>query len=158
MTTELFVWLMPVPEDAAILEQRIEDCARVLGSPLFPPHLTLGTDPAVTRLAAVGPLSELPLGSSFAVLEFGDDYFQGCYLRAEEDAALRELQARCVATLGSAAPRAYPPHVSLAYGVLNAPERATAAALMTDLPVRIRFDRIELWESSGPVSSWRKLA
>jgi hypothetical protein len=35
-------------------EQYIERCLRALGSPRFPAHLTLRTDPAVTTLAAVG--------------------------------------------------------------------------------------------------------
>jgi 2'-5' RNA ligase len=144
--------------DAVSLEQYIERCSRALGSPLFPPHVTLGTRPAATTLAAVGSIAELPLSATFTALEFGDDYFHGCYLRAAEDKGLRELQARCVATLGGAAPEGYPPHLSLAYGVLNEKQRATAAALITELPVTVGFDRLELWEGSGPVSSWRKLA
>jgi hypothetical protein len=158
MATELSVWLTPIARDAAFLGQQIERCARVLGSPRFPPHVTLCTDPAVTRLAAVGSLSELPLTSTFTSLEFGRDYFHGCYLRADDDRALRELQARCVAGLGGTAPQTYPPHLSLAYGVLSEERRVAAAALISELPVQLSFDRLELWESSGPVSSWRKLA
>jgi hypothetical protein len=157
MATELSVWLVPVARDAAALEYFIERCSRALGSPRFPPHLTLCTDPAVTTLAAVGSLIELPLSATFTALDFGNDYFHACYLRAEEDAALRELQARCVATLGGTALAGYPPHVSLAYGVLSEEQRATATALITELPVTIVFDRLERWECSGPVSSWRKL-
>jgi hypothetical protein len=158
MATELSVWLAPAARYTEILERQIDRCSRVLGSPRFPPHVTLCTDPAVTRLAAIGPLSELPLSATFTALEFGTDYFHGCYLRAQDDGALRELQARCVAALGGTAPQGYPPHLSLAYGVLNEEQRATAAALINELPMQIGFDRLELWESGGPVSSWRKLA
>jgi hypothetical protein len=158
MATELSVWLVPTPRDSALLERQIERCASVLGSPQFPPHVTLCADPAVTRLAALASLSELPLTSTFTSLDFGRDYFHGCYLRANDDGSLRELQARCVATLGGTAPRAYPPHLSLAYGVLSEEQRIAAAALITELPVQIGFDRLELWESSGAVSTWRKLA
>lgn len=158
MATELSVWLVPVARDTATLSQYIERCAKALGSPVFPPHVTLCTDPAVTTLAAVGAFSELPLSATFTTLDFGDDYFHGCYLRAEQDKALRELQARSVAALGGAVPQGYPPHLSLAYGVLSDEQRATAAALIKELPLQLGFDRLELWESSGPVSSWRKLA
>lgn len=93
-------------------------------------------------------MNELPLSATFTALDFGNDYFHACYyLRADEDEALRELQARCVATLGGAAPAGYPPHVSLAYGVLSQERRATAAALITELPVTIVFDRLERWEA-----------
>jgi 2'-5' RNA ligase len=158
MAKQMSVWLVPGPRETVFLEQQIERCSRALGSPPFPPHVTLCSDPAVTRLAAVGSLRELPLSSTFTALEFGDDYFHGCYLRANDDQALRKLQAHCVATLGGAAPRGYPPHLSLAYGVLSEDQRATAAALIVELPVQIAFDRLELWETSGPVSSWCKLA
>jgi hypothetical protein len=157
MATELSVWLVPVAGDAALLAQHIERCSKSLRSPRFPPHVTLCTDPAVTKLAAFGAFGELPLSATFTALEFGGDYFHGCYLRAEEDKRLRELQARSVAALGGAVPQGYPPHLSLAYGVMSEEQRATAAALITELPMQIGFDRLELWESSGPVSSWRKL-
>jgi|SRR4051812_40284189 2'-5' RNA ligase len=157
MAAELFVWLAPVPTDAEILQASIDRAASLLGSPVFVPHVTLCTDPAVTTLAAVGSLRELPLSITFTALRFGDDYFHGCYLEAAEDAALRELQARCLATLGGATSRQYPPHLSLAYGVLSHEQRAGATTLV-DLPQTLRFDRLELWTSDGPVSSWRKLA
>jgi hypothetical protein len=82
----------------------------------------------------------------------------GCYLRAQDDAILRELQARCVATLGGTVPEAYPPHLSLAYGVLNHAQRAEVVAVVSELPLQVSFDRLELWASDGPVSSWRKVA
>jgi 2'-5' RNA ligase len=157
MAAELFVWLAPAAQDAAALRAHIERGARLLGSPTFPPHVTMCTDPAVTTLAAVGSLRELPLSITFTALRFGNDYFHGCYLEAAEAAPLRELQARCVATLGGSAPSEYPPHLSVAYGELGQEQRA-AAMEITQLPWKVTFDRLELWTSDGPVSSWRKLA
>jgi 2'-5' RNA ligase len=157
MAAELFVWLAPAAQDAAALRANIERGARSLGSPAFPPHVTMCADPAVTTLAAVGALRELPLSITFTALRFGNDYFHGCYLEAADDAPLRELQARCVATLGGSAPGEYRPHLSVAYGVLGQDQR-TAAVALTQLPRKVTFDRLELWTSDGPVSSWRKLA
>jgi hypothetical protein len=136
----------------------MERCAKALGSPLFPPHVTMCTDPATTKLAAVDSLSDLPLPAVFTALEFGPDYFHGCYLRASDDTALRQLRERCCATLGCASPEPYLPHLSLAYGVLSEDQRAVAAALSPPLPLRVSFDRLELWQCDGPVSSWHKLA
>jgi 2'-5' RNA ligase len=158
MAAELFVWLMPTPRDTTILAPRIERLAQELGSPTFAPHVTMCTEPGVTTLAAVGSLSELPLSLAFTSLEFGGDYSHGCYLTAKNDKAARDLQARCVATLGGHAPQGYPPHLSLAYGVLNEAQRAAAKAICGDLPLQVSADRLELWASDGPVSSWRKLA
>jgi 2'-5' RNA ligase len=157
MAAQLFVWLVPAAEDAAALQKQIERGASSLGSPTFPPHVTMCSEPAVTKLAAVGSLSELPLSIKFTALRFGKDYFHGCYLEAADDAPLRALQARCVATLGGTVPGEYPPHLSIAYGVLNEAQRA-AAVQLGQLPQKITFARLELWASDGPVSSWRKLA
>jgi hypothetical protein len=157
MTAELFVWLAPITKDAAALRKQIERGAALLGSPPFPPHVTMCSEPAVTTLAAVGSLRELPLTITFTALRFGKDFFHGCYLEAAADAPLRDLQARCVATLGGTVAREYPPHLSVAYGVLSDDERPVAATLV-ELPLPITFDRLELWMSDGPVSSWRKLA
>jgi putative hydrolase of the HAD superfamily len=157
MAAQLFVWLVPAAEDAATLQKQIERGASSWDSPPFPPHVTMCSEPAVTKLAAVGSLSELPLSITFTALRFGKDYFHGCYLEAAHDAPLRELQARCVATLGGTVPGKYPPHLSLAYGVLNEAQRG-AALRLTQLPQKVTFDRLELWTSDGPVSSWRKLA
>jgi hypothetical protein len=157
MAAELFVWLVPAAPDAALLRKQIDRAASLLSSPTFPPHVTMCSEPAVTKLAALGPLRDLPLTVTLTALGFGDDYFHGCYLEATDDARLRELQARCVAALGGEAPRSYPPHLSIAYGVLNEQQR-TAVAALVDLPLTLTFDRLELWTSDGPVSSWRKLA
>jgi hypothetical protein len=48
--------------------------------------------------------------------------------------------------------------LSLGYGVLNEAQQAAARAICDDLPLQMSFDRLELWASNGPVSSWRKLA
>jgi hypothetical protein len=157
MAAELFVWLMPTTEDAAVLQTQIERGASMFGSPSFPPHVTMCSEPAVTKLAAVGSLRQLPLSLRLTELRFGKDYFHGCYLEAADDTPLCDLQARCVATLGGTVPGQYPPHLSIAYGVLSSDQRAAAATLV-ELPLVVTFDRLELWTSNGPVSSWRKLA
>lgn len=157
MAAELFVWLAPTAKDAATLQKHIERGATLLGSTRFPPHVTICSEPAVTKLAAVGSLKELPVSIEFTSLRFGNDYFHGCYLAASDDAPLRELQARCVASLGGTVPGGYPPHLSIAYGVLSDDQRSAAVALV-ELPLVVTFDRLELWASDGPVSTWQKLA
>ena len=141
-----------------IVRAQMERCAQAFASPTFMPHITVCTDPAVTTLAALDPLTELPLTLSLAALGFGNDYFHGCYLVPSHDRAARALQERCALTLGGKVPPQYPPHLSVAYGVLNREQRAQARTLITDLPLEVSFDRLELWDNAGPVSSWRKLA
>jgi hypothetical protein len=157
MTAKLSVWLVPIARDDSMLQRYVERLAAALGSPAFPPHVTMCSDPAVTTLTAVGPAADLRLSLGLDALSFGDDYFHGCYLTASDHAPASRLQQRCAATLGAKVPENYPPHLSLAYGVFDDTQRATAQALVTDLPVHVTFDRLELWATDGPVSSWRKL-
>ena len=157
MALKLSVWLLPTAQDEPQLRALIARFAKALGSPVFPPHVTMGSDPPVTILAAVGRPEELRSSLSLDELAFGDDYFHGCYLTARNDTAARELQERCAATLGAKVRHDYPPHLSLAYGVLDEAQRTTARALLPSLPLHVSFDRLELWTTEGPVSAWHKV-
>jgi 2'-5' RNA ligase len=152
------VWLVPSVGDASALRSLIERCATALGSPTFPPHITLCTQSSAATLAAVSRSLPPPLPLTLTSVDFGDDYFHGCYLEAKDDTAVRALQTQCAAALGAKVPERYPPHLSLAYGVLSDEQRKMALALVTELPMQVTFEGLELWASDGPVSEWRKLA
>src|SRR5688572_22090615 len=139
MALKLSVWLVPTVEDEPKLRALMERFAKALGSPVFPPHVTMGADPRVPILSAVGPAEELRLSLGLDELAFGDDYFHGCYLTASNDAAARQLQERCAGTLGAKVRHEYPPHLSLAYGVFDEAQRATARTLLPDLPLDVSF-------------------
>ncbi len=153
---KLSLWLVPAAEDARRFEELIQRCATAFGSPTFPPHITICSEPLEAALRADLAL-ELPLGVSFGSVGFDSDYFHCCFLQARDDAGLLALQARCAAALRGAVPK-YAPHLSLAYGALTEAQREAARSLVPSLPLAGKFDQLELWETSGPVPSWRRVA
>jgi hypothetical protein len=153
---KLSVWLVPALGDAPRLAQLIERFAEELGAPVFPPHITLCSEPEETGLP-FDPAPKLPVSVAFDSVGFGSDYFHACYLRVQNEAAVLGLSARCAAALRGRVPERYPPHLSLTYGVLTEPQRAKAAGLLPSFPVRAELDRIEIWETGGAVSQWRRV-
>lgn len=151
------VWLLPTARDAPALQALVDRCTSRLGAPSFAPHVTICTQPAVPTLTDAAWSGALPLTLELCAVDFGDDYFHGCYLVARDAAAVRALQARCASTLNATVPERYPPHLSLAYGVLSPEQRGAASSLITGLPLVVTFERVELWVTDGPVPSWHKL-
>jgi hypothetical protein len=153
---KLSTWLVPAAATEARLETLVGRFCAVFGSPRFPPHITLCGE-CLPELLGRGQLLETrALSLTLASLAFGDDYFHGCYLEVTENAQLQQLQKRCSAALGGKVPAGYPPHLSLAYGVLNPAQRQEAESLLGRLPIPVDFDRIEVWQTNGPVPAWRK--
>src|SRR5687768_18054171 len=101
---KLSVWLMPAAKDAPRLQALIQRCASAVGSPVFPPHVTLCSEPAEIAPAGSALTLELPRVVTLAALSFGSDYFHGCYLELLHDAGVRSLQARCAAALRGTVP------------------------------------------------------
>lgn len=153
----LSLWLMPAREDAQRLSSLIERCAIATGSPRFLPHLTLCREVPPPDATLQRPLAtELPAELQFSGPNFGHDYHHGCYLAATDGEALRDLQARCAAQLGAKLPQGYPLHVSLAYGLLDVARQARVHLLGIPAVQSIKFDRLELWHTHGPVSGWHR--
>jgi hypothetical protein len=154
---KLSVWLMPAASDATRLSELIARCAHEFGAPTFPPHITLCSEPTETTASRGDLALELPLSLTFASVDYGTDYFHACYLKLRDDASVLALQARCAAALHGRVNEQYPPHLSLAYGGLTPQQRDQVPLLVPSLPLLARFDRLETWNTTGPVSNWQPL-
>lgn len=152
---KLSVWLMPAAKDGPRLRALIQRYASAVGSPVFPPHVTLCTGPVAIAPAGSALTPQPTRVVTLAAPSFGNDYFHGCYLELQHDAGVRALQARCAVALQGTVPEKYPPHLSLSYGILTSEQREAALTLAAPLPLSAELDHIEIWDTSGPVSSWR---
>lgn len=148
------LWLMPVASDAARLSALVEHFSQAFRGPPVAPHLTL-TSPLSSNAPSETFVVE-PTTARFSRLGFGSDRHRGCYLEPDDPAELRALQDRAAAAVGGAVLRTHPPHVSLAYIVLDAPQRARARALFADC-LDVTFDRVELWSTDGPEPTWHRI-
>jgi hypothetical protein len=152
------LWLMPAPEDAPRMTELLERCARALGSPRFPPHITLLSQLSDSAAELVELTPAQPLVVTFVNAVFGDDYFHACSLRLHDDAPVVAVSARAAALLGGRASEQYPPHLSLAYGVLDEAQRQALRALLPPLPLDAKFDRVECWQTGGDTSTWQRVS
>lgn len=148
---------MPTVADASRLGELIERYARAFGGPIFPPHVTV-----CSQLAKAAPIAHelcatLPLSLTLGRVAFGGDYSHACYLQLEDSASVEALQARCAAALGGRVAPEYPPHLSLTYGTLSPEDRDQATSLLPPLPLLAEFDHLEIWNTTGAVSTWHTL-
>lgn len=147
---------MPVAGDAVRLSSLIARFSRTFRTPEIAPHLTL-TSPLAANASGAG-FVVAPTTARFSRLGFGSDRHRGCYLEPDDPAELRALQERAAASVGGAVLYSHPPHLSLAYALLDAPERATASALFAASSFEVTFDRVELWNTDGAEPSWYRIS
>lgn len=132
--------------------------------PAFEPHVTVGfvsRDAGVERMAQL--LDELaadtaPFRIDWAAVRTGPTYFQSLVLDARPAPELAALNARFQRAFGLA--DGYTPHLSLAY--VDGVDAAALRALGDSVPTAFvrggaLMAALELWFTSGPVSSWYRL-
>ncbi len=159
------LWLMPRVADQLALQALVDDLSRAFGTPPFIPHMTVQGDLALrlkdacavaANVAAELPAQHWPVRG----IEQSDAWFRAFYLAFEPRLAFTD--ALDVAARGSATRTGLSPfpHVSLAYGELDAPRKeALRAAIAPRIPSAIVFDRlaVALSGSTVGVPSWRLL-
>lgn len=150
------LWLVPEKAETAALQRLIDTLATRCGGPCFPPHVTLCSGIAEGSNADLS-LSQLPLAAELGGVQFGQEFFHACYLPVEPSEELRKLQERCADAWQGKLP-AHPPHSSLFYGALGPEQQELARNVAQAAPAQLTLVRCELWQTGGPVESWRQLA
>ena len=152
------LWLLP--DEADRLAPVLASLAAAHGGPRFAPHLTLlGSIPGddlrrgAAALASRLPPLTLPTGAVVGA----DRWFRCVTLQVPCTAALQAARSAAEAAFG-VPPRPWRPHISLLYGALTAPARASLIAALPDLPPTVRFSRLSLVRTVGPAESWTTLA
>ncbi len=154
------IWLMPAPEDAALLAGFVADLSGRFGTPLFTPHLTVAgdTDRPVTTLAtaiAEAAREVSAFSETVAAIETSEAFFRSFYARFAVTPPLAALKRR----LDGQATEAFMPHVSLLYGPVEAGPKTQAAAQVSSTLIgrAIRFDRLCVVTSGQdvPIEQWR---
>lgn len=161
----LHLWLLPMESDAVGLSSLVRDLTRQAGATVFEPHVSIA-GPLETvddgAAAAVRQLRRhLPVELTFTRVELSDgDWQRGMYLRAEPSPHLLRLRDEAQDVLQLPA-RDYFAHLSLVYSTASLDQcRAISAELPLNLPLRVRFDRLELWQTPltvDQVKAWAPL-
>jgi len=157
------LWLMPEGEAGERLARCIERLASRLGTPSFPPHVTLLPGlrgPVEPVLTAVSELARdvRPFAVRLSGVEGGDEPFRCLYARAHGSAPLLEAHARAVRRLLPTIEAPFGPHLSLVYGALDPVTKADLSREL-DAETRLSFAvrRIHAWRTEGDVSAWGEI-
>jgi 2'-5' RNA ligase len=158
------IWLMPISEQEGAFAAIVRDLAKRFNSPAFQPHLTLVEDmprsceelkPLVQQVADGMASFEASIES----VEESQLYYRSFYARFPVTPQLRMLKERAVGLFKVGSVESFMPHISLAYGVAESPEKAKAiAALQRELQgMSVRFDRVCIVSSSRqtPIEEWQ---
>ena len=158
------IWLMPPSEQEEVFAAIVRDLAKRFDSPVFQPHLTLVEDmprsceelKLLVEQAAHGMKS---FEASVETVEESELYYRSFYVRFPVTPQLKLLKERAISIFGVGRVETFMPHISLAYGVAESPEKAKAvAALRNELQdMSVTFDRVCIVSSSQqtPIEEWR---
>ena len=156
------LWLVPERDGPAFaaLAELIRDLARQFDTPVFDPHVTLvggleGDEAALAAAAKDVAGIERPQIELTEIVS-RDSYFQRLVVAAAPTPPLLRAHALARAALG-AETAAYWPHLSLAYGELDAAQIRRLLVIATAAgPVGAHFPAaaLELWRTDGAVSGW----
>ena len=144
------IWLRP---SDPFLDGFVAELTGRFDAPRFLPHVTLLKASSVPSIAGFAPEVELV----FERLEITDD--PAIVLRAAPSAAFDELSAQAADRFGGVTSA---PHLSLIYFPVDPNEALRVCKEHLDLPLTLRFDRAELWNtiaelSQHPVERWERL-
>lgn len=157
---------MPGPADASFLAELVDRLAPAFGQPRFAPHITIQGDLEVELEALAADAQHLAgrYGAQrWPVLrtEHSEHFFRCLYLRFEATAVFGELQSATQAFSGTAKGLSPYPHLSLAYGRMQAQH----GPLLEDLRVqfagrKLTFDHLAVCRSSKdlPITEWECVA
>lgn len=165
MRAEYSLWLLPCADQLAELTALVTQLAPEFGAPAFVPHVTIQGDLAISldtlaahtqMLAAASSALCWPVHSVASSAHF----FRCLYLSFPRTQAFDALQRAALACTGTASGLSPFPHLSLAYGQLQAQQQALLDALNTRFAGQaMRFDRIAICRSSKevPIDEWEVL-
>ncbi len=151
--------------DAGDLTSLVEEVTRRVGAPAFKPHVSVAGPLGAVDDEILGAVEQLrrhlPVELTFTGVELSDgDWQRGMYLLAEPSPHLLRLRDEAQILLQLPVGHFFA-HLSLVYSTASLDQcRAIAAGLQLDLPLPVRFDRLELWQTPlavEQVEAWAPL-
>ena len=163
MTPRYSLWLTPPPPVYARFARLIAALSRRLGTPRFPPHITLAgagaerEEDAIARAKALAA-TLAPVPVRLLDIGYSDAYFRCLFIRAERSPALLAAHRAAARALGGEVSDDFMPHLSLVYGNLPVERKKTLIA-----EIGRRFDleftaaQTTLCLPAGEPDGWRTL-
>jgi 2'-5' RNA ligase len=162
----LSLWLCPAGAVQARLDGLIQSLAARLGTPAFPPHVTLVGGSSVPEATARDACADLagqisPLRIRSAGLSESERFFRAVVIELDGSPELESARQAAVSAL-AAVPSPLRPHLSLVYGRLARQDRRAVvqslAALRDLVGLEVEVVDLELVLTEGPPAAWQGLA
>ena len=155
------IWLTPAKEDAAYLQNIINELASVYQVPVFSPHMTLlsPVDLNVNELRSVltNVAQEIaPLFVTMSGLNHTNNIWKTVFIELEESLELVHLQQGLVSQFPSAPPYEFLPHISLIYKEMLDEQKED---IICNLSVRnsYKMDKIIAMRTGPNVDQWENI-
>jgi len=156
------IWLTPAEEDAAFLQEIINELAHEFKAPVFSPHMTLMSPVDLNENELHSVLSNVskefaPLYVTLAGINHSPNIWKTVFIELEESPELIALQQRIVNQFSSAPPYEFLPHISLIYKEMAIELKEE---IIQELTVRnsCKMDKIIAMKTGPNVEQWKKVA
>ena len=158
------LWLMPTAELRKKLAQTIHRLARLYGTPIFEPHVTLLGGLAVSEDEALSKTQQLstrlrPFEVRLSRADYLAEYFLCLFLRVEETEPLLETNFKARQVLDRYSDPRYYPHLSLMYGSLGPGRKQTIVPTVSHhCEARFEVERLHLYSTEGEPGDWYRVS
>jgi 2'-5' RNA ligase len=162
-TKSYALWLIPEEEACRRLARTIHRLSREHSTPVFAPHITLGSRivaPAHEVAARTAQLAKSlpPLRLRLTRIDWRDEYFRCLFVKVAPQPQLTRAHTRARKVFGLRGRRVFLPHVSLVYGDLSpATKRNIAFSLGRRFDLEFEVRRMDIVAIEGPPSRWRRV-
>jgi len=155
------IWLTPAKEDAAYLQNIINELASVYRAPVFSPHMTLFSpvDLNVKELQSVitNVAQEItPLFVTMSGLNQTNNIWKTVFIELEKSPELIQLQQKVVSKIPDPNPYSFLPHISLIYKEMPDEQKEE---IIRNLSVRnsYKMDKIITMRTGPNVDQWENI-
>ena len=153
------IWCLPCPEDARRYEDVVSNLTKASSTPVFQPHLTLGS---LTHHADLTGLFKEEFCLEPLELDGNSVFTTSLFVRFKVSEALRRARQTVEQNVAFRSSRGFDPHISLHYGPPPIAARDSEQVLAL-LNHPVRFDRVAAIEMEVPIEdpsalqTWRTL-
>jgi 2'-5' RNA ligase len=160
-TPRFTLWLLLAPEAHERFQALIAGLSTRLGTPLFPPHVTLleglaGSGEELRQRTRALAAAIEPFEAHLLEAAWLDEYFRCLFVDVALSRALRDAREAARRVFDRRVTAEFRPHLSLVYGDLQEPEKEK---ILDDIgryfDENVRIEELVLYETSGAPPAWR---
>lgn len=155
------IWLTPVAEDTAYLQEIINELSSAYEAPIFAPHMTLYSPTNLSKEALTDIIKPIAddtekLYVTMSGLARTNTIWKTVFIELESSPEFMQLQQAIVSSLPDPKPYSFEPHISLIYKEMTDEQKEE---IIRNLTVRnsYKMDKITAMRTGPNVEEWEHL-